>query len=165
MVRILVISGDGIAAGKTTLANKLGDEVWSLAGALRAELAYDYPDYNWENRSQEYKATTRILECGKKSMREVMVERGQVRCSQDPIYWVRKLADKLEAVLKMATNQKTIAIDDARKVSEIEHLKSRFPNQVLHIHVINSNATHEPEFENGRLCEIADYRIGWKKYE
>ncbi len=159
MIKIFAISGNGIGAGKSTLAKKLGQEIWSLAGALRDELKHDYPAYDWYNKSQEYKANTRVKEEGKRTVREVMIERGQVRCAEDALYWVRKLADKLEYVEKMATGLKTVAIDDVRKISEIECLKERFPGQVVHFHLLTSTAVREPMFENDELCEVADYTI------
>ena len=159
MVKIFAISGDGIGAGKTTLAKKIGEQQWSLAGALRAELSRLYPNYDWENKSQDYKANTKIIECGKASMRHVMIRHGQMRCEEDPLYFVRKLADKIESLEKMATGVKTIAIDDLRKVIEIEHLKTRFPGQVVHFHLITSTAVPEPQFQNNELCEVADYTI------
>ncbi len=159
MVKIFAISGDGIGAGKSTLAKKLGQEIWSLAGALRDELNREYPGYDWYNKSQEYKANTIIKECQKKVMRTVMIERGQLRCDEDQLYWVRQLADKLEYVQKMATGLKCVAIDDVRKLSEIGYLKERFPGQVIHFHMITESAIPEPQFENEQLCEVADYTV------
>ncbi len=162
-MRIFAISGSGIGAGKTTLARKVGDQTWSLAGALRAELSRLYPLYDWENRSQSYKADTKIKECGKQSMRDVMVRHGQLRCEEDELYWVRKLADKLDGTLKLANGLKSIAIDDVRKLSEIGYLKERFPDMVTHLHVATKSSVYEPMFQNDELHAIADYIMVWEK--
>lgn len=155
---IFAISGDGIGAGKTTLARKLANPVWSLAGGLRYELANKYPNYNWEDRSQQYKDHTKVTENANKTVRQTMVEYGQFRCEENPLYWVERLCDRIHNNAAPLT-QEVIAIDDVRKVTEIEHIRGRFPGQVIHFHVVFAGAQHEPEFQNDELREIADYII------
>jgi hypothetical protein len=153
---IFAISASGIGAGKTTLAKKLGNPVWSLAGGLRQELSLLYPKYNWENRDQSYKDTTIVKECGKRTIREVMVMHGQMRCESNPLYWVERLCDRLKDSPALGS---VVAIDDVRKVNEIQHIKFRFPGQVVHLHVDYDLATKEPEFQNEELKAMADYII------
>lgn len=161
MVRIFAISGDGIGAGKSTLAKKLGQEIWSLAGALRAELKAELPNYDWFNKTQEYKET-KVKERQNKTIRTLLIERGQLRCQEDALYWVRKIADKLKDHDKYVSAALAIAIDDIRKVSEIVHLKEKFPGQVIHFHMCTEDAVHEPEFENTELRAMADYLVSWE---
>lgn len=153
---IFAISGSGIGAGKTTLAKKLANPVWSLAGGLRQELSMLYPNYNWENRTQDYKDNTRVKERENKTVRQVMVEHGQLKCETNPLYWVERLCDRIDP-LGAPLAPKVIAIDDIRKLSEINYIKQKYPGQVVHFHVDFEGAIYEPEFENEKLAEIADY--------
>lgn len=155
---IFAISGSGIGAGKTTLARMISQPVWSLAGGLRQELAISLPEYNWENRSQEYKDKTRVHERGNKTVRQVMVEHGQAKCESNPHYWVERLCDRISSVPSTLQSQ-IVAIDDVRKVSEITHIRGRFPGQVIHLHVEYEGAVYEPEFENEELRKLADYIV------
>jgi hypothetical protein len=161
LMKIFAISGDGIGAGKSTLAKKLGQEVWSLAGALRQELKNELPNYDWFNKSQEYKEV-RVKERNNRTIRTLLIERGQIRCQEDDLYWVRKIADKLVEHDKFAGAAMTVAIDDIRKVNEIEHLKEKLPGQVIHFHVCTNSAKEEPEFQNDELRQMADYIIVWE---
>lgn len=155
---IFAISGSGIGAGKTTLAKKFGHPVWSLAGGLRYELSRIYPNYDWENRTQEYKDKTIVKEAGKKTVRQVLIEHGQHVCATNPEHYVSILTERLKGGL---SPQPIVAIDDVRKVLEIEFLRSKFPNknEFTHLHIQWAGAIHEPEFENEQLAKIADYVI------
>lgn len=159
-LKIIAISGSGIGAGKTTLAKSLSKDVWSLAGAMRAELALRYPGYDWFNKDQAYKADTIIREHGRgtSSMRQVLVEHGQDRCVENPTYWVEALTDMVHGLNHVVSGITTIAIDDIRKVSEIEYLRQKFPN-VTHIHIDYHGSVKEAEFENDALLELADYVV------
>lgn len=159
-MKILAISGSGIGAGKTTLAKKLSKDVWSLAGAMRAELERVYPGYSWFNRDQEYKATTIIREYrrGNLSMRGVLLEYGQEKCEETPTYWVEALSSKILSLDSVCSGITTIAVDDVRKMSEIAHLRKCFAD-VTHIHIDYSAAVYESEFENEELREVADYVV------
>jgi hypothetical protein len=162
VIRIIAISGDGIGAGKSTLAARLGDEVWSLAGALREELAQVYPGYNWWNRTQEYKASTLVPEYGEgKTLRDVLIEYGQGKCATDPCYFVKIIARKLEAA-EARGEPMTIAIDDLRKKVEIDYLRGRFGKQLVLLHLDSSTAEKEPHFDNEFLSGVADYHISWQ---
>jgi hypothetical protein len=158
VMKIFAISGDGIGAGKTTLAKMIAEPVWSLAGQLRRDLSLQLPDYNWENRSQDYKDKTRVHERQGKTVRQVMVEYGQSKSSIDPHYWVQSLCDRIGGA-NAPLQPPIIAIDDVRKVAEIEHIRGRFPGQVIHLHVEWDGAIYEPEFDNAGLKAVADYII------
>lgn len=162
MVTLYLISGDGRGAGKTTAALRLADQVWSLAGALRDDLYKVLPGYEWSNRTQEYKDNTLVKEWDNKSVRRVMTEYGQSKCKNDPQYWVRRMAYRLEGAMEFATGLTKYAVDDVRKMCELQLLKEKFGDSVLHIHVVNPDAIYEPEFENEQLAKAADYRITWQ---
>ncbi len=162
-MQIIAISGDGNGAGKSTLALKLADSVWSLASALREELVRKYPGYEWHNKSQTYKNLTRVGEVNGMTVREVMIKHGQDMCQADPTYYVRKLTAKLQAVSTMATGARRVAIDDIRKVVELDYLRDTFSTSLLHYHVVNPNAVFESEFDNEQLASRADYLISWVK--
>jgi hypothetical protein len=159
-LKILAISGSGIGAGKTTLAKRLCKDVWSLAGAMRAELERIYPGYDWFNKDQAYKANTVIKEYkrGQSSMRQVLIEHGQDRCVESPTYWVETLSNKILSMDAVVVGITTVAIDDIRKVSEIEHLRRKFKD-VTHIHIDFHGSVREAEFENDDLLEISDYVV------
>lgn len=166
-MKIIAVSGDGAGAGKTTAAQKFAQEIWSIAGAMRQELQFVYPGYDWNNKSQAYKETTRILEYGDgyEVMRTVLLEYGQQKCAESgPCYWIEKLCDKLQASLYIADGVVTIGIDDVRKVCEIEYLHKKFPGRVLHLHVANPFAVHEPLFDAAALKDRADYVIRWDSF-
>lgn len=164
-MKIYLVSGDGFGSGKSTLARKLGDEVWSIAGALREDLSRQYPNYKWFSKDQEYKDGTRVREYGdgRKTVRGVLVEYGQQKASIDPVIWVRALADRLTESTKILTGAKIYVVDDVRKVCEIDHLRARFHGLVTHFHVVSDTGTPEPEFQNEELKNRADYLVQWKR--
>ena len=169
MIQLIAISGDGIGAGKSTFASKIGDTVFSLAGALRGELARKHPNYDWFNKSQAYKDKTHVpeyrgLETNQLyTVRHALIEYGQIKCEDDPQYWAKVLAEKIAKEENIVTGNVKIAIDDVRKVCEIELLKERFGSKVLHFHMTTSTAIHEPHFDNLRLAAMADYVVRWQK--
>lgn len=164
-MKIYLISGDGYGAGKSTLGKKLGDEVWSIAGALREDLQRQYPKYKWFSKDQAYKDTTKIREYGngRMTMREVLVEYGQKKCAINPTVWVSALADRLTESVKILSGAKIFVVDDVRKVCEIDLLRSRFAGLVTHFHVVSTTGTPEPEFDNDELRARADYHVRWQK--
>lgn len=164
-MKIYLISADGYGAGKSTLAKKLGDEVWSIAGALREDLSRQYPQYKWFSKDQEYKETTKIhgYHNNRMSMRDVLVEYGQKECARDPLVWVRKLADRLAQSATIASGSKIFVVDDVRKLCELEYLRAKFGPLVTHFHIVSTTATPEPHFENDELRQKADYRVQWEK--
>lgn len=160
-MQVILISGDGAGAGKTFAARRFGDEVYSLASQIRRELKQQWPAYDWYNTTQGYKEHTRVAEWGGKTVRSVMLEYGQQKCANDPLHWARLLAEGLEAVRHIADGRKRFAIDDIRKVCELDYLGSHFPG-FLHIHVTNEDAVYEPMFEAERLAQRAHYCVRWK---
>jgi hypothetical protein len=166
MTRLILISGSGPGAGKSTFARKMGDEVWSIAGALRAELQKLYPQYDWFNKSQEYKDNTKVAEYGeygdRKSVREVLVEYGQKKCADNPYTWVSQLSARLLDESQLLAGSRVYCIDDVRKVCELEYLRGRFIN-VTHFHLETAGVPLEPEFENDELKARADYVVQWKR--
>lgn len=164
-MKLIIISGSGSGAGKTTLAHQLGGKtstIWSLAGALRVELQKQYPDYDWFNTTQKYKETTIVNEYKRGySLREVMLEYGSERCKFDKNYWVARLVDRLSRAGSVLSGP-VAYVDDLRKVEELNFLKMKF-NDLLHFHVENPDAKPEPMFDNPVLRNLADYVVSWKK--
>lgn len=160
-MKILAISGDGMGAGKTFLANKLVSPStrYSLASYLRADLSRMYPSYDWYNRTQDYKDYTMVHETGK-TVREMLMTYGASRRDIDPDYWVKYLLDDLYMLYNntIDKNGLIVTIDDIRFINEIEKLRSAFASAVTHFHVISSKAKSEP-FDNSALRDIADYII------
>lgn len=164
-MKIFLFSGSGNGSGKSTCAKKLTQDVWSLANAIRDELTYKYPNYNFYNKSQEYKNTTIIEEYGngRMTMREVMVAHGQLPCKTNPTFWADKLVSYLQARHFIADGVGIIGVDDIRKLCELEAVKRAFPTQVTHFHLLTPTAVTEPEFQNDELAKVADYVINWSK--
>lgn len=161
-MQLILISGDGAGAGKSWAASKFGDETYSLASQIRVELKQLYPAYDWHRKDQAYKANTPVIEWGGKSLRTVMLEYGQHKCDQiSKIYWAQRLAEGLELVRHIADGRKRFAIDDVRKLCELDYLGERFPGY-LHIHVTNPDAVYEPEFDAAELSKRAHYRMVFK---
>lgn len=162
-MKLILISGDGIGAGKSTLAATLGIRV-SLADQLRFELRDQLPGYQWFNRSQSYKAETSVAERDGKSVRQVMIEYGQERCATSPTYWADRLVQYLHQGLEATAldESSTVAVDDVRKVCEVATLKAAFPGAV-HLHITSPHAVHEPEFQNVELAAIADFTVAWSR--
>lgn len=176
MTKIIAVSGDGIGAGKTTYAKRMSDEVRSMAGALRKELKWLYPDYDWFNKTQEYKSRPfrgdlrvafgdEVDEWGKGilTVRDMMVQYGQFKCRDDQAYWPRIFVGDLEDRFKILDGVKVIGIDDVRKTVEIEHLRSKYGDKLIHCHMDTGSALREPQFENEELRRRADYIIKWER--
>jgi len=171
-MKLFVVSGDGIGAGKSTFCKRMCDETWSLAGALRQDLRRNFPAYDWFNKDQAYKNTDfREVEkletllglniARRMTIRDVLILYGQVKCSNDPVYWVRELCSVLIPRVQLADGVDIIGIDDLRKVCELEYFKATFPRDLVHFHIISSQAIEEPEFENQKLKQLADYTLAW----
>ena len=148
---IYLISGTGIGAGKTTLAHKLTPHVYSLADGIREELSAEYPQYKWYDRSQASKLT--ICQPTGKTLRQEMVERGQERCKQDPTYWPRRLYNTVD----WGAMHGAVAIDDVRKIVEVQYFKEMFGSLCLHLHVQWPDAVVEPLYDD--LSKVADYIV------
>ena len=160
-MKVIAISGDGTGAGKTFLARKLAAYphlVISLADCIRHDLTHYYPDYDWYNKSQDYKDKVIVAGTGK-TVREMMLSYGAEKREQDPNYWVNSLICHINDLYDCEDmGQFTVTIDDIRYLNELEKLRSAFGPAVTHIHVVSSKANPEP-FDNDTLREIADYTI------
>lgn len=150
-MRLILISGDGIGAGKTTLAKAFGVEVVSLAGAIREDLKREFPQYDWFNRSQDYKSMV-MPETGS-TIRQKMVDYGEAACRINPTHWVERLIEQLTTKVGAGV----YAIDDLRKTIELE--KFREFAEVCHIHISFSGAIPEPQYDSAELKKRADYVI------
>ena len=149
----ILLSGSGIGAGKTTLARKFaGIPTLSLAGALRQDLYDIYPTVEWNNRTQEYKAS-RPAELAGLSVREMLVKFGQDRCNQDPVYWPKRL---MTQVSQTAYGNFTAVVDDLRKVIELDYFRHH-GKSVVHFHIHHETATPEPQYDSDWLFDVADY--------
>lgn len=156
-MKLILISGDGIGAGKTTLAKKLAPVTISLSNGIRIELNNEYPTLPWDSRSQEEKDQPRI-ELSGLTIRDLLIEKGQSRCYLEPEYWARRAGDRIQETF--IEGSRIVSVDDIRKLMEIGYLRERFHQwNVTHFHVSFSGATHEPQFENQQLHDVADYVI------
>lgn len=163
---IYLISGNGRGAGKTTLARKLvGDSdsgmMYSHAGAMRTELYALHPELrdSWYSTDQVVKDEPRPA-LGGKSIRDVMIEYGEGKCREHGSgYWARLLADQLTGC-----GWPIIAVDDVRKMVELEILRGALGSSVItHLHVMSRHAIPEPQYENDGLAQVADYLVRWDK--
>ncbi len=163
-MKLILVSGDGAGAGKTYAARLFGQSVWTLADGIRGELQARYPGYNWYNRTQEYKNGTIVKEWerGISTVRGVLLQYGQIKCADDPKYWVKRLCESLKQSEAAVQGITTVAVDDVRKVCELEHFRQNF-RDVVHVHVECKTAQHEPEFDAEKLKELADYIVRWEK--
>lgn len=166
---IYLISGNGQGAGKTTLANRLVGPAatYAIADVMRKELAKLYSDYDWFNRVQDYKDNTRVTEYlplsrstpfKTFSLRQVMQDYGEEKCKGDSTFWAKKLVARLVTEPGLSV----IAIDDVRKVGELETLKQAFPN-TYHFHVKFPGAVAEPQYDGDALEAMADYVVSRNK--
>ncbi len=162
MRRIHIWSGNGSGAGKTTAAGKTADQVYSIANAIRGELQRIYPRYDWYRKDQVYKDTTRVPEYGKgATIRSVLTDYGQAKCDANPHYWVDILIKYLREADIVASGENTVAVDDIRKMCELEAFKIAFSGRVTHFHVNGVGAKEEKMFENDELAAVADYIVEW----
>lgn len=156
MSRIILISGDGIGAGKTTLAERLGWRL-SLAQGIREDLEARYPSIPWHSTDQETKSQ-RFEELGGRTMREVMIQYGQERCAQVPDYWVERWSFYADAAMLLSGIGAAV-VDDLRKIVELESFRRRYGAFVTHLHVEYPGAIPEPQYDNEQLKARADYII------
>lgn len=151
-MKLVLISGDGTGAGKTTLARKMSTKIVSLADAIRMELTEEYPEVDFWDKSQ---AAKNKLVSEHLTVRDLLKARGQERRNDDPDYWIKALATYIKTHAKA---DDVYAIDDIRFINEVSYFKKTF-EEVTHVHVCDSRAVYEPEFDNNLLWSIADYTI------
>jgi hypothetical protein len=155
-MRLILISGDGAGAGKTTLARRLARRVLSLADALRDELTQVHPTYDWFRKDQQYKDSVPVPEMGGRTVREAMIQWGQDRCRADEAYWAKRLVPLLHVAQE--GGETAIAVDDVRKLVELQFIRVSFP-EALHVHVSWPGAAREPHYQNDELRDAADYVV------
>lgn len=164
-MKLVLISGDGQGAGKTFLALKLTDnktQIFSIANLIRAQLQKTYPEYDWYNKEPEYKMKT-IIRQTKKSILQHMDEHGRGLKQKDPLVWARKMVDVL-VYARDHEKHDTVVIDDLRFVDEYEHIKKALHSEnIVHFHVCYDKAKPEPQYENEKLRQIADYLVTRQK--
>lgn len=152
----ILVSGDGMGAGKTTFANQIKThERYSLADQIRLELSEKYPEYPWMGKSQETKKLL-VSETGK-TIREMLIERGQQARIENPLIWCIRLKNQLE---KSFPKGAAIIIDDVRYLNEIEYFKG-MGQPCIHFHLESENAAEEPQYDNSKLKLAADYIVRW----
>lgn len=158
LTHILLISGSGEGAGKTTLARKLTPHVVSLASAVRTELRLRYPEVDWEDRTPAGKAV--FIEKGAlagHTVREVLLRHAEGRRAKAPLYWVDRTVARLRLMSEGVVQ--VVAVDDLRRILELETIRNEFPGQVTHLHIEYAGAVAEPHFEAEALARLADYVV------
>lgn len=162
-MHVFLISGDGNGAGKSTVAERLvgSVNVVSFARGIRHAAEMKYPGYNWHSKDPAYKNTTVVRELAGKTVRDVLVAIGEAACVEDPLYWARRLGDHLKRVESNIYMPVAIAVDDLRKVCELDYLRDRYP-ALTHFHVVSPSAGAEPQYQNDELRGRADYVITWR---
>lgn len=151
-MKLVIISSDGIGAGKTTLAHKLSPNVYSLADRIRDELNTEFPFADFFDKSQAGKQV--VVKDGK-TVRDMLIERGMEKRAADPDHWVKSLVN-LISVGDNSTD--VVVVDDIRFVNEVVYFREHC-REVTHIHLCYKNAVHEPQYENAQLLGIADYTV------
>lgn len=155
MGTLIVISGNGTGAGKTTLAKKfMGAVRSSLASALRMHLCGLYPGYEHLILASDPASKTATLPDGR-TVREALIEEGEAARSYDELTWCHKWASWAGEV----TYMEDIVVDDLRRVNELIYLRrwaADHGRELLHLHIHHDGAKAEP-FDD--LSEHADYIV------
>lgn len=150
---LIVISGDGHGAGKTTLARTFGVPVFSQADAIRVELSQIYPDVDWFDKSPEGKS--RPFDGSGLTVRDILIQHGQARCTTDPQYWARQCLEIIQS-----KPHPVVVVDDIRKLVELSFFREKVGKENLtHFHVSYDGATPEPHFDNQLLRDVAQYLV------
>lgn len=166
-MKVIAISGDGMGAGKTFLAKSVTQPelIISLADRIRHDLSWYYPNYDWYNKTQEYKDTKIVTETGK-TIRNMLLTYGADKRAIDPDYWINSVICEINRIYDEHTSntvEPVFAIDDVRYLNEIDKLRSAFGKSLTHIHVSSNLAKEEP-FQNKELRAIATYIIKGKDH-
>lgn len=160
-MKIIFISGDGHGAGKTYLANKFTNgqhQIFSVANAIRFELSQHYKGYNWYNKDPKYKDKTIVKETNQ-TLRSMLDKHGNEKKDKNKFYWAQIIVNLLE-YSRDHDKLDTVVIDDLRFLDELNYIKSKFQAEhCCHLHVVNSKALPEPNYENEKLKKVADYLI------
>jgi len=148
-MKIILISANGIGAGKSTLVNVFNAPVLSLADGIRNELAQIYPQHRSLIMSKKQGDKDIILPSGK-SVRGELIQLGESRRQNDSSYWCRLTG---KDIAKM--NSDTVVIDDIRKMVELSWFQLHYAN-VIHFHLKYRDALDEGYDD---LERYADYVV------
>lgn len=148
-MKIILISANGIGAGKTTLANLFNAPILSLADGIRNELAQIYPQHRSLIMSKNQRDKDTILPSGK-SVRGELIQLGENRRQNDSSYWSRLVG---KDIAKM--NSDTVVIDDIRIMPELSWFQLHYAN-VTHFHLKYKDALDEGYDD---LERYADYVV------
>jgi hypothetical protein len=132
-MRIILISANGIGAGKTYLADELLRGIrLPLAAAVRHELSKEFPQYLYIINSTKQEDKLKELPNGK-TVRQSLIELGQEKCKLDPVYWCKKWLSRLPEgqISSMTMN---VLVDDVRKLAELNWFRNTFED-VTHVHL------------------------------
>ena len=156
---IILISGSGIGAGKTTLAKILRDKhngfILSFAYIAKEHLAAQFKNELFLSPRQEDK---NILIDGV-SVRQHIINYCVEKKKNDPAFFARNM---VQLIHESTSKYTTIIIDDMRYAVELHAIKKHFDYQgVRHIHVDNFLATPEPETDEKLLRNQADMIYRW----
>lgn len=163
---IYLISGNGRGAGKTTLATRMvgRDHVFSHADSLRMELHAKYPRLSWFALDQITKDEPQET-LGGRSMRDILLKHGQDKCSiHGANHWAERLVTRLQTrFASLALDKCPVAVDDLRKITELDTLLSSLGHdKIIHFHIMFPAAVAEPEFDGAELARRADYIVSRK---
>lgn len=148
-MKIILISANGIGAGKTTLANLFNAPILSLADGIRNELAQIYPQHRSLIMSKKQGDKDTILPSGK-SVRGELIQLGESRRQNDSSYWSRLVGKDIAKI-----NSDTVVIDDIRIMPELSWFQLHYAN-VTHFHLKYKDALDEGYDD---LERYADYVV------
>ena len=153
---LILISGSGTGAGKTTLAKKLKCTIATLADGMRESLKQQDPSIDWFNKDQEFKDSFLQTYCC--TVRDMLLEVSLKKIDEfGEDYWCEFL---FSSILENIDDG-PVAIDDVRKLIERSYFVDRLEN-VIHFHVQSSRSKYEA-FDNETLRDLADYVLTWEK--
>ena len=154
--KVIIISGDSFKVGKTTLAHilSIGDyntKILPMALQLKNELS------KLMNKDFFVEGTKNLVFENGKTGRDLLVEYGNSKRKEDPLYWCKRWRDLAENF-----PSSNLIIDDVRFLNEKLFIKSLFP-QAIHYHVLAADPqnTEEEYSDNPLLMSTADFLYSW----
>lgn len=155
---IILISSNGYGAGKTYLAELVGGVRAPLAYGVRRELTHMFPEFRHLIHSPSQEDKSFVLPSGK-TVRQELVELGQLRCENNKTYWCEKWDDRCKEMTQMSTK---LVVDDLRKLVELSWFRLHYQD-VTHLHLKYSGAVAEKNRDGSELFDdleqYADYVI------
>jgi hypothetical protein len=153
---LILISGSGSGAGKTTLAKRFKCEIATLADGIRGHLKDIDPNIDWFNKDQVFKDS--VLQTYGCTVRDVLLKVSLQKIAEfGEAYWCEFL---FKSIIKNIDDG-PVAIDDVRKLIERSYFVDRLEN-VIHFHVQSSRSKYEA-FDNEALRDLANYVLTWDK--